>query len=64
MCIIARNVSYIVILEGIMANGSVESGREVIHTESGGFTVFSKRQNRTLLHRVITFYVVGTPKES
>jgi len=47
-----------------MANGTVESGREVIHTEGGGFTVLSKRRNKSLLHSVITFHGVGTPKES
>ena len=51
-------------LKRIMANGTVESGREVIHTEGGGFTVLSKRRNKSLLHSVITFHGVGTPKES
>jgi hypothetical protein len=47
-----------------MANGTLENGREVIHTEDGGFAVFSKRRNRSLLHRVTTFHGIGTPKES
>jgi hypothetical protein len=58
-----KSVGYIGSLKGIIANGTVEGRREVIHTEDGGFTVFSKRWNRSLLHRVITFHVVGTPKE-
>jgi hypothetical protein len=59
-----KSVSYIGSLEGILANGTVESGREVIHTEDGGFTVYSKRRNRSLLHRVIAFHSAGTTEES
>jgi hypothetical protein len=35
-----KSVGYIGSLEGIMADGTVERGREVIHSEGGGFTVF------------------------
>ena len=46
----------------IMDNGAVESGKEVVHTDGGGFTGFSKRWDRSVLHRVRTFHGVGTTK--
>ena len=48
----------------IMANGTVESGKEVIHTEGGGFTAFPKCRSRSSLHLVGTIHGLGTPKES
>jgi hypothetical protein len=46
-----------------MANGTVESGKEVIHTEGGGFTAFPKCRSRSSLHLVGTIHGLGTPKE-
>ena len=44
-----KSVSYIGSLEGILANGTVRRGTEIIHTEDGGFT-FSRNVGRDVYY--------------